>query len=233
MRVAAFDEPLEDHLAEVGRCSEALARRLRLGLGHEAWLAGVLHDLGKALSPYQPLLRGKGKAPGHEVYSALVVSLLPDGAFEGYVLGPAELRAVATYVALMHHQAIADLPERISTALNFIRDKLSGWERDADAEYLASLLESLLGSKEVRGTAEQAVEVIAMSVNRGDPRVINENISKAIRPLLDSRLLYKARMLTGVVMMSDTYVAMRRRHGRPSGVYRTEIVRLFESLDHP
>ena len=231
MKVAAFDEPLEDHLAEVGRCSEALARRLRLGLDREAWLAGVLHDLGKALSPYQPLLREKGMAPGHEVYSALVISLLPDGVFEGYVLGPAELRAVVTYVALMHHQAIAELPERISTALNFVRDKLGGWVRDADSEYLASLLESLLGSERVRGAVEQAVEVIVMSVSKGDPRAINENVSSAVRLLSDSKLLYKARLLTGVVMMSDTYVAMRRRRGKPLGVYRTEIVRLFEHFD--
>jgi len=231
VRVAAFDEPLEGHLKEVGGLSKHLIRKLRLGLSGEAWLAGLLHDLGKALSPYQPLLREKGKAPGHEICSALIISMLPDDVFISCTFKPAELRAMTTYVALMHHQAIAPVYERISMALNFIRNRLRRWTRDADVKYMDTLLRHFLKVDGLRETLKRAVELIEEAVSM--PKLLNEHISNAMKPLSNTILLYKARMLTGAVMMADTYVAMTRRGGKPLGIYKAEITRLFKGIDAP
>ncbi|MEM2824125.1 MAG: HD domain-containing protein, partial [Thermofilaceae archaeon] len=76
--LARCGEPLRDHLLKVAQAAQLLSEELKLNLELEAYLSGMLHDVGKADAGAQRRIaegceteRELG-SPGHEILSAVI-----------------------------------------------------------------------------------------------------------------------------------------------------------------
>jgi len=203
-------EPLRNHLLGVARCAASLTSALRLELQREAALAGLLHDVGKADEGAQErITRDKG-APGHEVLSALIADRL----LKRLKLSTAE-RFIIVIAILRHHQAIRTLENSLSrlvwlrglTQVNELAEILAIGLREAGLSVRMEEVASVLGSWPSRRELRGAIKGMWSGLREryGDPRTC-----------------LRARMLTGVLMVADTYVAGSRTKA-PRSRYRKEV----------
>jgi len=213
--LARRGEPLSSHLLRVAELAERLAEDLRLGLGRQARIAGMLHDLGKGDAGAQErYARGLG-APGHEVVSFAVAY----GILEKLSLPKEEDAAVILLAVLRHHQAMATPSER----LNELAER-RWFKGKASLSALSSIVSSALGCQfsieswprsfeELQRTVEQVWQKCCHSV-RSDPGA-----------------QLKARLLTGVLIAADYHVASGSEGPSGKTLFSTELEHFFKSLE--
>ena len=212
--LARPNEPLSDHLLRVAELAKRLADDLRLELGEQARIAGLLHDLGKGDAGAQERYAGGSGAPGHEIVSFVVAH----GVLEELGL-PKEDVAVILLAILRHHQAMATPKERLNEL-----NRRKWFRGKADLSALSSILSSALGRQvsiknwprnreELRRTAEQIWQEYCHDA-RGD-----------------LRMQLKARLLTGVLIAVDYHIASASEGSGRRSRFSVELERFFESLE--
>jgi len=226
--MAGPGEGLLEHLKDVGEKCREISEKLRINSPRLAYFAGILHDTGKSLSFYQ-LRAGKGPAyfPAHEIFSALIAChVLPELGLYKSDLGE------VVYAVLMHHQAISTVRERLSKLHLKRRDWSKSWNLEKSEKALALCTKDLLLGKS-SSLARKVVDDIDQWIKGGvkEGKTVSLPISQALRTLTSTEHVYKARILTGVVMVADTLVAMKARGGGATSIYRKEVLRLAKTLD--
>ncbi|RSN72536.1 MAG: CRISPR-associated endonuclease Cas3'' [Thermoproteota archaeon] len=211
--LAWCNEPLRDHLLGVAENSRKLASALKLNMEKQAFLAGLLHDIGKADDGAQNRLKGCIGAGGHEIVSYIVAyNLLKE------LISP-EDRYIILIAILRHHQAMARLSERLEQAKQWFSGHVPAQE-----------LESIINE----GFAQLGYKLPAGQLlwpKKGYLEVMIHEVQKDIHSFIEDsdillRASLRARMLSAIVMASDTYVAMIR--GGETGLYGEEIKYLFK-----
>jgi len=212
--LARAGEPLSDHLLRVAELAERLADDLRLGLGEQAYIAGLLHDLGKGDAGAQERYAGGLGAPGHEIVSFAVAY----GILEKLGLPKGDI-AVILLAILRHHQAMATLDERLSEL-----DRGKWFKGKADLSALSSIVSSALGRQ---------VSIESWPRNREELRRTAGQIwQKCCHDARgDLRIQLRARLLTGVLIAADYHVASASRDSGERSRFSVELERFFKSLE--
>ncbi len=232
--LASREEELRSHLKNVAFECERLARRLWPGrFNREPYLAGLLHDIGKGLSFFQPMLKERGVAPCHEVFSFIIANPLLEK-----LTRSKEEKAVVVYAIVMHHQGMSSFRERAVEGVLNLRKQLKrvGWRSSSECELLSLLLEVFEGELdrlEVEGCFEGIVELVYGLLRNPTVggRGLMRQVGEVERLLFDRvGLLCRARVLSGLVMVADTFVASRSRGGGVPTLYRGELCRLYSCL---
>jgi CRISPR-associated endonuclease Cas3-HD len=212
--LARSGEPLSDHLLRVAELAERLADDLRLGLGEQARIAGLLHDLGKGDSGAQEkYARGLG-APGHEIVSFAVAH----GVLERLGLPKEDVTAILLAI-LRHHQAMATLDERL-----YELDRSKWFKGKANLSALSSIVSSALGRQ---------VSIESWPRNREELlRTAMQVWQKCCHDARgDIRIQLRAKLLTGVLIVADYHVASASGGLGRRSRFSAELERFFESLE--
>jgi CRISPR-associated endonuclease Cas3-HD len=212
--LARSGEPLSYHLRRVAELAERLADDLRLGLARQAYIAGLLHDLGKGDAGAQErYARGLG-APGHEIVSFAVAH----GVLEKLRLPKEDVAAILLAI-LRHHQAMATPSERLNEL-----DRSRWFKGKADLSALSSIVSSALGCQ---------VSIESWPRNREELRrtagQIWQKCCHDARENLGIQL--RARLLTGVLIVADYRVASESGVSEEQSRFSAELKRFSESLE--
>ena len=199
--LARQGEGLEEHSVQVAEICKSLARGLGIREEREAYLAGLLHDLGKAVPEAQERIRGGRGTPGHELISALVARQVLEAL--NFERGERVILPI-----LRHHQAIEKLEDRLR--------RLGEWYRGGQLPKL-QFLDSALGVKVSDNLEVPPREKLHEQIRALSRRYIGTQFKDWVR----------ARVLTGILMAADTYVASKKDE-KPSG-YRKAVRKLVET----
>lgn len=227
-------EKLETHLKMVAETSESLARKITRGdtkFAELAYLAGSLHDIGKALTIYQARKIGY---LAHEVVSGItateVCRSLEYSEKDSYVV---------VHAVLYHMQGYGLIHERFSQFKKYFftrKVKLSYDPRAATALMKILSEKWSLDEDEVSNILNRSVSELDKLLKLG--RNIVHCILSRVRGELsltdlyeDISTLHKARILTGIVMVSDKWVSVVNRKGRGTSLYFKCVRQLFEGLN--
>jgi len=219
--LARCGEPLRDHLLKVAQAAQLLSEELKLNLELEAYLSGMLHDVGKADAGAQRRIaegceteRELG-SPGHEILSAVI-------AFE--VLTGCGLQPEATFevvgAILRHHQAMRTVDEALNTVRKWFRGRI------ADPTELEAVLNgglSAVGLSGARFAWPTSIEDLEkrLAEMQGEFERFYGQPARVLR----------ARLLSGLVMVADTYVAgLSAAEKDEKSLYKREVERFVESL---
>lgn len=113
-------EPLSVHLDLVGRTAAGLAAKF--GAGDAAYVAGLLHDIGKNSAAYQAYIRGNAASPDHSTA----------GAVEAVRLFPGPVGRLIAFAIAGHHSGLADgagATKSLDARLRREPPDYRGWER--------------------------------------------------------------------------------------------------------
>lgn len=105
---------LADHLFSVGCRAEGFASSL--GLGRMAFIAGLLHDLGKYDPAFQAYIAGRGTSVEHSTAGAQVLRELANGADKAAA-------DIIAYAILGHHAGLPDRKNGTNACLDFRMEK--------------------------------------------------------------------------------------------------------------
>lgn len=220
MMLARVGEPLADHLLNVAQVASMLASRLRLGVRREAFLAGLFHDIGKADKGAQARIRDCHGSPGHEIISAVV-------SFEllRTIKLPLEQSFVITLAVLRHHYAMRDPNE----ALNEVRGWFVG-----EIEDPRELTDTLAYGLRLLYFEETPKFEWPRNYRKLEHRV--REMQAAFEKFYSSvGLSLQARLLAGVLMIADTFVAggvasEHERERKEKSLYKREVERFVRAL---
>jgi len=232
--LAGPNEYLIDHLVEVREKSlEAISKvgLLDSYIIRPLQIAALLHDIGKSLKFYQnnPSLASKGAFPGHELLSAIISSVILQE-LKGL---STEEKSIILYAVISHHQAMHDIYHRLlglSNIFSCFEDE--GYLRDtflAISQYLS------LPSNKALTLYRKSLKLLLTISNIPKKRSLRR-ISAFMKQLefplniinnADNITLLKARLCCALLMLADTYVAMKNRQGEPNSSYRQMILDFF------
>ena len=190
-------EDLVEHLSGVAECSRRCAEALGLdNVAKAICIAGLLHDIGKAVKGYQDECRFQG----HEIVSVAIAMKILDGVH----LDPLH-RSLILYAIAAHHQALRPVAEVIDRAREIVRTRLMG-------SGLRSLIDR---AKNICGIdlPDIEIEIGEQDISRtiGEIRfasiVERQTHSKALE------ILGVMRTASGCVIVCDNFVAYRNRGG--------------------
>ncbi|MEM4680075.1 MAG: CRISPR-associated endonuclease Cas3'' [Thermofilaceae archaeon] len=219
--LARCGEPLRDHLLNVAQTAKLLSEKLKLNLELEAYLSGLLHDVGKADAGAQRRIaegceteRELG-SPGHEILSAVIAfevlrgcGLQPEAIFE--VIG----------AILRHHQAMRTVDEALDTVRKWFGGRVA---EPAELEAVLNDGLSAVGLGGARFTWPTSIKILEERL-AGMQREFEKFYGQPTRVL-------RARLLSGLVMVADTYVAGLSAAKRDKkSLYKREVERFVESL---
>jgi len=217
MMLAWCDEELSDHLRRVAHLAKRVAATLRLGQEDEedAHLSGLLHDIGKADAGAQERLNKCIGAPGHELLSALMANRLLQQKLSR------ERRFKVAIAVLRHHQAMRSAEESLKD--------VRGWFRGAvrNPEELHEMLFEHFPDLELKD-----IESIWPSDLRKLESLVKDMQEEFKDLYANMTHTLRARLLSGVLMVADTYVAKTGRKGREGEMSRfgMEVTTFIESF---
>jgi len=233
--VAGPNEGLVKHLVGVLKVSLDLAERMRISdplIIRSLHLASLLHDIGKSLKMYQdePYFVDKGVFPGHEILSALIFLNISDelGSLSD------EEKCIILYSIIMHHQAMSSMYDRLLyLSGRFVCTK--------EEEYLKNTLLEIgkyihVSPNRILTLYHKSVipltRISAISMKRKQARI--REFMKCFKPAFQlmerssKDTILKARLCCAILMIADTYVAMKNRGEEPSSSYRKMVFSLLE-----
>jgi len=232
--VAGPKERLIDHLINVSNMALKLAKSLNISDAYiikSLKIAALLHDIGKAFKIYQdnPSLAEEGKFPGHEILSTVISEPI----MNSIDLSPEE-RSIVTYSIISHHQAMSSIYDRMKTLLKF-------FSCSHEESHLKNILLTMSGhlnmtQKEALDVYEQVTEPL-LRISEIHIKRVNTRIKSFMnlieKPLQiidysDETTLLKARICCGILMIADTYTAIKARGGKPTSTYRQMTLRLID-----
>jgi len=226
------EENLRNHLSNVGKCCEFLARELNISLNPQlGLLAGILHDVGKGIKLYQEFYNVIGSFVGHEYFSAL---------FAKYVIDSIGLKDyekfIVLYSILMHHQASGSFYDRLDHLMDKLKDMENNVEmlyfEEAIRDILNELLSSICSSKEIEESLAKYSKTVTNMLRElyfiKSPIIYVFGTSLFNIPIYTRHL---ARNLCGIVMVCDKYVALKARKGKENP-YFTSIRDMLKGLGY-
>jgi len=208
-------ELLIDHLRKVAEIARGLSRVLEfkcpdVSVEEDAYLAGLLHDVGKALYQYMACKHGEKLAfPGHEIAGALIAA----SATRHQLIRP----------ILLHHQGLRGIrmPDYV------IQIFVEKFNRNLH------LLEKLIGELDELTKYDVRPDEAMKELRRLklDIRTVRNMLNWHGRICNDKRREYE-RFLTATVMMADVYVTERwseeHKWGREESIYTRDVVKFVE-----
>ena len=246
-------ERLAKHLEEGAYYAYTMARVKSVELGKAALLAGLLHDVGKALKLYQQcMLVGQGGEclyTAHEVASALIAEKILrdlhviDHVHKGYVL----------WAVLYHHQAMGSPLKRLDRLVKSVKSvdtEMFSVDNRLGNE-IANAIESLCqrvdpGVRDVVEDLKRAVKdldwytlgvEVAKVFSNLDKMVVEhvwrdvvKQVSRHVR-MVELRDELLCRVLTGIVILSDIYTASRSRADRERHLLASCLERYLRFLE--
>jgi len=230
--LANENEKLETHLKMVAEISESLAEKITQGsikFTELAYLAGSLHDVGKALTIYQAHKIGY---LAHEIVSGVTTAeicrLLEYSEEDSYVV---------THAVLYHMQGYGSIHERFKRLYLLARKVKLNYDPRTP-----TMLTRVLCRKWSVSESEIS-EVLRRSVIELDRLLklkgnIAHQVLSRVREVLsltslyeDVLTLHKARILTGIVIVSDKWVSVMNREGRRTSLYFKCVEQLFKGFN--
>ncbi len=228
------EEYLVDHLGEVAYYAYTTTGRYTRPLAELALLAGLLHDVGKAICIYQQCLPGSSDGcsyVGHEVFSAVVAAKLLERANWLEM----DERRMIVYAVLAHHQYMGPPWERLSALRYKLKSQRLSPENTIRLEVglgellraaLTRLREKLQGYHALRVVGQleaTAYGVRGIELDYGLQRLVASpshswELARQLGDLAPKDMdkpssWIKARILAGIVMVVDKYVAAKARSG--------------------
>jgi CRISPR-associated endonuclease Cas3-HD len=215
--LAWHNESLRNHLLNVAENSKKLASVLKLNMEKQAFLAGFLHDIGKADDGAQNRLRRFVGVGGHEILSYVVAyNLLKE-------IIDAENRFIVLMAILRHHQAMADFNERFEQMMQWFSGRVSALKE----------LELIISEGFIRLNYKLSTGQLLWPKKENIKNMLHDAQRDIHSFVKDDEMMLKvslrARILAAVVMMADTYVASKR--GNKGGRYREEVIHFFKIYD--
>ena len=235
-RGEGVEEPLASHLAEVGYHAYILASKREATVRLAALLAGLLHDIGKALDMYQDCMLKTEKGCSylaHEIFSAIMSAEILGNLPEDI---PLEARCYALQAILFHHQALGNPLNRIGElAKRLARQKTRATFSGKRAKQLtAELLEAVSLLEQRQAIPQNILETIRATVQNIDwnrvavninslleagiatiTRLAQQQLEEARKPfkklLEETKTIFSSKLVTGVLIMADIYTAGKRR----------------------
>jgi len=226
MLCARKNEGLFQHLINVGELSRKIILETKVvhriaesfseNFAELAYYSGVFHDVGKILYSFQKPLDKKCSEkdlsfPGHEVLSAFIASRLME-----YLDFFNDLeKASVVKVILYHHQGLRDV--KVATELLVNKIKVSrGKEPLIYYNEALTLFNQLTKKVDIDINIEEFLKNIENNLMSLDVRKVlkrefdryNEILSNLTRSELQRYTAFR-RILTGIILISDTYVASR------------------------
>ncbi|RLE80729.1 MAG: CRISPR-associated endonuclease Cas3'' [Thermoprotei archaeon] len=224
MLCARRNEGLYEHLIGVGELSKKIisetkvlckiAKSFSENFATLAYYSGVFHDIGKMLYSYQkPLDKGCSEKdlsfPGHEILSAFITSRILE-----YLDFFSEIeKASIVKAVLYHHQGLREV--KVATYMLIDRIKrCRGKEPLVYYDDALTLLKQLAGKMNLDINVDEFLDKIESDLVSGDIRLLLNNELVKYNKVLCSLMLNDMckyisfrRILTGVILISDTYVA--------------------------
>jgi len=218
----------------VAKVSESLARKItqeNTKFAELAYLAGSLHDIGKALTIYQARKIGY---LSHEVLSGItateVCRSLEYSEKDSYVV---------VHAILFHMQGYGLIHERFNRFKKYFFARRVKLSYDPRA---ATILTKILGKKwslnesEVSGILNRSVSELDKLLKLGY-NVVHYILSRVREEFSltdfyeDISTLHRARILTGILMVSDKWVSVVNRGGKKASLYFKCIEQLFRGFN--
>ncbi len=231
-------ETLVDHLVGVAYYAYLITSNIQNNLiRYSSLLAGLLHDVGKALDVYQRCLLsskyGDCSYIGHEVFSKLIAfRILEKTEIE------TKIKAYTIYAIMHHHQArggpvegihefirrvkrkgvdilvtggtLEQLSIELVEAVNKLRSRIS--HKTSTDNYLHDVLTEIeLSIKSLE--RDTLVEIINRSMNNAnflerEASGLSRELDRALEDYAD---LLRAKLVTGIVILADYYTASMNR----------------------
>ena len=214
------NEPLIKHLEEVSYLCGKLCEQVGLR-GEVGSLAGLFHDVGKAIPEFQRSC----SFFGHEVISFAVVSLLIEN--ELVKLEDPIERGAVRYAILFHHQA----HRWVYYTIKNMKDKIKKYFSDSSiVELLSKLVEYLLKNyTNVAVNREEIKDLLASlaskSLSNFTGRLFNANGKE-----FNLKEISILRAYSGALMVSDKYISVKARRGSEKSPYFGSVNALIKSL---
>ena len=226
MLCARRNEELFQHLINVGELSKKIILETKIVRGiaesfsenfaELAYYSGVFHDVGKILYSYQKPLNKKCSEkdlsfPGHEVLSAFIASRVLN-----YLDFFNDLeKACVVKAILYHHQGLRELGTATSMLINRIKKSR---KKEPLVYYSEALifLKQLVKEIGISINVEEFLKRIEDSLISEDLiLLLNKELSKhtkvlcGLSPSEAQKFISFRRIITGIVLVSDTYVASK------------------------
>lgn len=235
-RGEGVEEFLANHLAETAYHAYVLASKRETIVRLAALLAGLLHDIGKALDIYQDCVLKTEKRCSylaHEVFSTIMSAEILENLSKEV---PLEAKCYALHAILFHHQALGNPLERIGELVERLAKQKTGasFSEKRAKQLAAELLETVKLLEQRQAIPRDILEAVKTAIQTTDwnkittrintlletriaaiARLAPQQIEEARKPfkklLGEPKTILYSKLVTGILIMADIHAASKKR----------------------